>query len=152
MNKLPTSAAQLNDWIRSHFSILEATRGYVEFTFPVTLGFDNESTRTETIHRVVFIALAYEGRQSEVCAEIASQLEALITKENFIDARELLFVRDWFDYSHNVPENGEPKRWAVYGRLAFWDTRKNKKLMALDCYKPQGALVPKFVAKDPDAC
>jgi len=133
---LPRTAEFLNVWLYQHFQVFTGpARAYFDLSFPVTIGFSGETQQALTHHRVNYLSLAFSGRQEETCKAMASWLRTLISPEEFIDAITPLFIRKDFSWERETKE--EPA--CLYGRIAFWDSEKNKKLMTLPCYKAQGA-------------
>lgn len=130
---LPRTADALNGWIAQHFQCFTAPpRAYFELTFPVCVGFDGEKNSTVTIHRVSHLGLELLGREEDCCRSIAASLASLVTRETFLDAVEPLFIRTSFEWRRAEK--------AIFGRLAFWDSQKNRRLLGAECYKVEGAL------------
>ena len=96
------------------------------------------------MHRVSYIALAFQGREDDCCKALASWLRVCVKREVFLDASEPLFIRTWFLFN----EDDDSKTTGVYGRLAFWDTKKNRYLMAQDCFKAEGAASREVIFPD----
>lgn len=136
-NDLPHTVELLNGWINAHFAVLVGPpRAYVEFPFPFVVGFDGEDKKITTVHRIVYLTLGFYGGEEECCTALAAQLYLCTTREYFQDSCTLLFIRRTF----TLEKNSETQEAFVAGRLAFWDTSANKRLLAQPCYKPEGAL------------
>lgn len=142
--KLPTTAEDLNSWIRGHFSVCQISRAYIELPFQASVGGPGTEPK-EYIHRAIAITLGFSGAEEDCCQAIAAHLLCCITRESYEDAAEPLFMRTYFTVEKNELSNGKPY---VSGRLAFWDLAKYRKLVASTVYRPQGDLYPP--AKMPD--
>ena len=134
-NELPVTVPDLNAWVKTRFMIYEINRAWCEFPFPFSVGYEDEAASVITYHRVVPITLGFLGTEEECCTSLAAWLRSSITREEFQDAAAPLFVRCWF----SIERSDEFSKQSVVGRVAFWDNKKNKKLIAQACYKPEGA-------------
>jgi hypothetical protein len=141
-NELPETVKALNEWVNAHFTVLTGPqRAFLTFPFHTSVGYEDEQVYATTQHRIIFVSLAFLGSEDKCCRCIAAHLYTTITREAFLDADELLFVRRYF----TLEESAFGDRSYVIGRLGFWDTKKNKDLISRPCFKPEGGLASKAV-------
>ncbi len=138
----PVTIAQLNGWIHNHFNVLQVSRAYAEFYFPIRVGYEDEQRSTGSTHRVAMLTLGFRGDEEACCKAIAAHLYLQVSREMFLDAAQLLFLRREFTLDKADELCSED---CVRGRLAFWETDKNAKLIASPCFVSQGGL-PRLAA------
>lgn len=145
---LPDSVKKLNNWIMQHFQVFEAPgRAYFELPFTARIGDPGVEQQVEYRHRVIHRSLGFTGTIPECCRCMAAHLYILISKEDYLDAIVPIFIRHWFEYSMLEDFNKIPIGY-LHGRLAFWRSDINNKLLRLDCYKPEGAIANKAILPD----
>ena len=124
--KTPTTAKQLNAWVESRFCCLHTGgRGYI--LIPTTISVNGETL--ETVRSIVMITLMLKGFEDVCVKEIGDTLGKIPTREELQDATALLFIRSPFEYVDGI----------LRGRLAFYSSAYNKKLMEERAYTVQGA-------------
>lgn len=133
--KTPTTAKQLNAWVEGHFHCLHtSSRGYI--LIPTTISVNGETL--ETIRHITMITLMLKGFEDVCVTEIGATLANIPTREEFQDATSLLFIRSSFEYVDGF----------LRGRLAFYSSAYNKKLMEQRPYKAEGAIpLPALVSE-----
>jgi hypothetical protein len=141
-DSLPETAGELNSWINSHFQVFKGpSRAYFELTFPHCIGFEEERSYSETQHRVFYLTLAFRGTEDECCRSIAAHLRMQVTFEEFVDGTCPIFFCREFAFEQADPTFSTDTY--VGGRVAFWDSRKNRNLIATAAYKPKGEIANK---------
>lgn len=136
-NDLPEKAVDLNAWIKKNFMVFEGPpKAYLELGFPIHIGFPEEEQGTLTLHRLVYITLGFRGQEDACCKALAAHLYMTVTREDFLDAREPIFIRRWFDYQTDEVT----KEAYLSGRLVFWYPAKNKQLIKSMSFKQEGAI------------
>lgn len=124
---LPTTADELNDWIRHNFDAFEGpARAYFELPFHI-------AEHIEMTKRVSYITFALVGPERDCALAIAASLRQFVNA----DRREAIFIRRWFTYEEKYRDNEtEPSLHQIYGRLALWRSEWNPLLAMSSAYKP----------------
>ena len=122
----PQTVALLNAEILTSFNVLECSRAYIQFPFSLQL----EGKECSAEKRIVMQTLALKGPEALCCEQIWKALIEPIGKEEREDAYAILFVRRWFIY--------ESDERVLYGRVAFYNTKYQKALLANRAWKGEG--------------
>ena len=148
---LPSTVAELNDWIRTNFQAFEGPhRAYFELPVNLSLADIGQVTMHK---RVTYLTLGLIGPEKDVVQHVASCLQDAVTQ----DQNEPIFIRRWFVYEEHAetqpfnkvseaigctafvhPMMQPPKRYKLYGRLSFWRPVLNNLLMASTAFMPEG--------------